>query len=123
MKEKIINFCRWIKSEIKDRNTAILFCIVVAIMYSPVWCGYLLYFLFHWGACFVAASAYLAFWAGPFTPFFPLCIAITLFLKRVMEKRKAKRTAKQTDQPEGNPVPEPKEEEQPAADAEKDAVK
>lgn len=112
MKEKIINFCRWLKSEIKDKNTAILFLIVVAIMYAPVWCGYLLYFLFRWSVCFVVASAYLAFWAGPFTPFFPLCIAITLFLKKLFEKRQEKMAEKQENQPENPPlVPEEKAEE------------
>lgn len=36
------------------------------------------------------ASAYLVFWAGPFTPYFPLCIAITLSLKKLIEKIKGR---------------------------------
>ena len=36
------------------------------------------------------ASAYLVFWAGPFTPYFPLCIAITLGLKKLIEKTKGR---------------------------------
>lgn len=57
-------------------------------MYTPVWGGYLLHILFKikWGS--VVATTYLAFWAGPFTPYFPLCIAITLGIKRLFEKRK-----------------------------------
>lgn len=36
------------------------------------------------------ATAYLAFWAGPFTPFFPLCIVVTLFIKRkFIDKKKS----------------------------------
>lgn len=36
------------------------------------------------------ATAYLAFWAGPFTPFFPMCIAITLGIRRIVDKIKGK---------------------------------
>ena len=59
---------------------------VVALMYTPVWGGYLLHILFgiKWGS--VVATAYMAFWAGPFTPFFPLCIAITFAIKKLLEK-------------------------------------
>ena len=87
---KAIRFLTRIKAECGNRETVILFALVVAVMYCPVWGGYLLYAIFRWKWCFAMASAYLAFWAGPFTPFFPLCIAITLFLKRVMRKRNRK---------------------------------
>ncbi len=65
-----------------------MFVIVVAVMYIPVWVGYLLHILFNikWGS--VVATAYIAFWAGPFTPFFPLCITITLGIKKMFENRK-----------------------------------
>ena len=90
MKEKAIHFLKRIKAECGSRETVILFALVVAVMYCPVWGGYLLYAIFRWKWCFAMASAYLVFWAGPFTPFFPLCIAITLFLKGVMRKRNHK---------------------------------
>ena len=65
--------------------------IIVVIMYTPVWGGYLIHLIFKkpWGS--VMATAYLAFWAGPFTPYFPLCIAITLGIKKLFEKIKSKR--------------------------------
>ena len=91
IKEKIIQFFKWIKKECKDTKTLILFGIIVVIMYSPVWLGYLLFGIFKWTWCSVLASAYLAFWAGPFTPFFPCCIAATLAIKRIMEKLKEPR--------------------------------
>jgi len=80
--QKFKNFCKGIWDEVKDVKTLILFIIVVIIAYSPVWVGYILYFIFKWKWCLIMATAYLAFWAGPFTPFFPLCIAATLFIKR-----------------------------------------
>ncbi len=86
MKLKLKKLWRYIKSEITDVKTFIIFAIVVAVVYSPVWLCYILYFAFKWKWCFVVASSCLAFWAGPFTPFFPLCIAITLGIKKIMRK-------------------------------------
>ncbi len=86
MKLKLKKLWRYIKSEITDVKTFIIFAIVVAVIYSPVWLCYILYFVFKWKWCFVVASSCLAFWAGPFTPFFPLCIAITLGIKKIMRK-------------------------------------
>lgn len=76
----------------------VIFAIVVFFMYTPVWGGYLLHLIFKikWGS--VIATAYLAFWAGPFTPYFPLCIAITLGIKRLFDKKK-----ENTDKKEGHP--------------------
>ena len=88
IKNKFINFCKWVWSECKDWHTLVLFLVVVFVMYAPVWGGYLLHLLFKikWGS--VVATTYLAFWAGPFTPYFPLCIAITLGIKKLFEKLK-----------------------------------
>lgn len=68
--------------QLDNWQTLILFVIVCAVIYSPVWGGYVLYFLFHWKWAMWMATAVLAFWAAPFTPFFPICIAITLFIKK-----------------------------------------
>lgn len=94
IKEKTINFCKWVWQECKDWHTLVLFLVVVFLMYTPVWGGYLLHILFDikWGS--VVATAYLAFWAGPFTPYFPLCIAITLGIKKLIEKVKSKSNKK-----------------------------
>lgn len=88
MKDKFIRFFRWIWRECKDVKTFILLMIVSTVVYSPVWGGYLLNALFGWEWASVMASACLVFWAGPFTPFFPICIGITLAIKRRIERRK-----------------------------------
>ena len=85
LKEKVINFLKWIKNECKDWRTLILLICVILTIYSTVWLGYLLYFIFKWNWCLVMASVTAAFWFGPFTPFFPLCIAITLSLKKIIQ--------------------------------------
>lgn len=94
LKNKFINFCKWIWSECKDWHTLVLLIIVVVLMYTPVWGGYLLHLIFgvKWGSA--VATAYLAFWAGPFTPYFPLCITITFALKRLIEKISGKKNKK-----------------------------
>lgn len=76
-----------------------LLLIVVVLMYTPVWGGYLLHLIFgiKWGS--VVATAYLAFWAGPFTPYFPLCIAITFGIKKIIEKIKCKNGAETAKAP------------------------
>ena len=86
MIQRIKKFIRSILDECKDIKTFILLIIVVLTMYSPVLIGYLIYFIFKWEWCLAVATLLVAFWAGPFTPFFPLCIAITLALKKLIKK-------------------------------------
>ena len=88
--EKVKAFFRWILDECRDWRTVVLLIAVVATVYSPVWVGYLLKLIFGWHWASVMATAVLVFWAGPFTPFFPVCVALTLAIKKWWEKRKKK---------------------------------
>lgn len=97
IKDKVKNFLKWIWNECKDWHTIVILLCVIVVMYFPVWGCYLLYALLGWTWCSVVASACLVFWAGPFTPFFPLCIAITLSIKKGIELRK-KRIEKTKDE-------------------------
>ena len=91
VKQKAINIWDWFKNECKAWKTLIVLICVIVIMYSPVWLGYLLYFAFKWNWCLVMASVTAAFWFGPLTPFFPLCIAITLSIKKIMQVKNRRR--------------------------------
>ncbi len=91
VKQKAINLWDWLKNECKDWKTLIVLICVIVVMYAPVWGGYLLYYIFKWNWCLVMASVTLAFWFGPLTPFFPLCIAITLSIKKIMQVKKRKK--------------------------------
>ena len=96
MKEKSSNkkehkVLLWLKEECKDWRTFAIFLIVLVIMYAPVWLGYLLYYIFNLKWCMVIATVVLTFWVGPFTPFFPLAIAITLFIKKIMKIKKSRK--------------------------------
>lgn len=87
---KIKRFLYWIWQQCKDRRTVTLLVAVVLVVYSPVWGGFLLQALFGWKWAGVIASAVLLFWAGPMTPFFPLCVAITLAIKRMWTRPASK---------------------------------
>lgn len=42
LRERIGRFLRWLWSECRDWRTAVLLVFVVAVLYAPVWGGYLL---------------------------------------------------------------------------------
>lgn len=101
MKQKILkrikNFLHWVWDECKDRKTIMLLLAVIVVMYAPAWGGFLLHAIFGWSWCSVIATAYVLFWAGPFTPFFPICIAITLSIKKATEVKKRKEDTAKAD--------------------------
>lgn len=81
---------KWIKDNIKDWRTAIVFIIVFLVMSSEVWVSYLLGII-TWGTdfskwCMGVASACWLFWLGPFTPFLPICIGLTILIKSLFNK-------------------------------------
>ncbi len=89
--KKFVSFAKSIWQSCKNIKTLLLFFVVVAVVYAPVWAGFLLYGIFGFRWCFHMATVCFAFWAGPFTPFFPFCIAVTLFLKKLMSNWKKRR--------------------------------
>lgn len=90
LKERVRKFIKWVIDECKDWRTIVILLMVMIIVYFPTWGGFLFYLIFKWKWCFVVATGYFAFWMGPFTPFFPLCIAIALGIKRKIELKNTK---------------------------------
>lgn len=88
---KTKNFLLWVWHECKDWKTLVLLGIVCLVIGLPVWCGYLLFLVFHWSWAFWVASICWAFWMLPGAPFFALCVSITLIIKKIYEKTVAKR--------------------------------
>lgn len=86
-KDKIRNFFKWLKKECKDSTTFVVLICVIAVVYSPVWVGGLMYAFLGWEWCGVMASLTAAIWLGP-VPFFPICIAIALSIKKIMQVKK-----------------------------------
>lgn len=88
LKEKFINLIKWIWNECKDYRTLIIFIIVWLILMSPIFVGYILYFISDKAWHLTYANAWILFWAGPFTPAIPLCLTVTFAVKKIIKKRK-----------------------------------
>ena len=93
IKKKVIEFFSWIWQECKDWRTFVLLVIVCIVVGLPVWGGYLLWFITEWAWTLAVATALLAFWWLPGAPYFAVCVAITLAIKRFFEKRQEKKAA------------------------------
>lgn len=85
-KRKFIRFLMWIMRECKNWQTIVLLLAVAAVMQLPTWGGYLLFWLFGWKWAFAVATVAVIFWAGPFSPFWVICVSITLAIKRTFYK-------------------------------------
>ena len=77
---------RWIAENLKDWHTFVIFAIVYLVMTSEVWLFYLLGWIFHNGVLIGIASASLIFWNAPATPLLALCLAVTLLIKKIIDK-------------------------------------
>ena len=90
---------RWLRSlgrALRDGETYILFLLVMGVFCAPIWCGFALHRLVGWEWCGRLARGLMAFWTGPFLPFFPACVGMTFFLRQKLKnKRKQKRKNRQ----------------------------
>jgi hypothetical protein len=80
----------WLKDNIKDWKTFLIFGIVFLVVSCEVWVPYLLGFI-TWGSdfskwCFGVGSACWCFWLAPLTPFLPICICLTILIKSLFNK-------------------------------------
>ena len=101
-KNKIVNFIKWLWQECKDWRTFVLLVIVWGVVGAPVWISGLLGILFNWAWSWAVFAALLAFWWLPGVPYFALCVAVTLAIKRFFEKRAEKRLKQAKEDSEPN---------------------
>lgn len=91
--KKVINFIvsffkklwNFIVINLKDKTTFIIFLIVFAVFTSPIYLGYILGLIFKNAWLIGIATTYLALWAGPGTPIFPIIILITLGIRNLIK--------------------------------------
>ena len=83
-----VRLVRYVGAALKDWRNWLIFAAVYAVMTSPTWAGWLLFLLTGNPWHMTYSSAYMAFWALPFTLLIPLCIAITLGIRRLMKRKK-----------------------------------
>ena len=84
----------WIWKQLKDKTNLIIFVICFIVLSSEVWLPYLLGIIFHNAWLIGVGSACWAFWLAPFTPFLPLCIALTLGVRKIYDKIKSRKGKK-----------------------------
>lgn len=81
-----LNFLRNLIKELKDPLNIIVYLFVVLLFFSPTIIGYLMV-LCGCPATHVAwATAYMLFWAGPFTPAIPIQLVITFAIARPLRR-------------------------------------
>lgn len=91
MKNKIKQFFKWLFNTLKDRTNRIIFVITFLVLSSEVWIMYLLGIITGNAWFYGIASVCWAFWLAPFTPFIPLCIAVTFGIRKIVDRIRKKR--------------------------------
>lgn len=86
MKKKIKDFFCSIWEQLKDKTNLIIFTCVLIVIYSPTWLVGLIGVIFQYVSLIAFSISYAVFWAGPFTPFFPIVIAITFTIRKIINK-------------------------------------
>ncbi len=83
-----VKFFIWLYYQVKDWKNLVILGIVAAIVFSAGVAGVAAVLFLGDGKIHIisATLAVLAFWMGPFTPFWPLCIAITFLIRRCFDK-------------------------------------
>lgn len=86
IKDKIKSGLKRLFNTLKDKTNILIFVIVFLILSSEVWGSYLIGLITGNAWWFGIASVCWLFWLGPFTPFLPLCLAITFAVRKVIDK-------------------------------------
>lgn len=86
MKKKIKEFICSIWKQLKDKINLIIFTCVLIVIYSPTWLVGLIGVIFQDVSLIAFSISYAVFWAGPFTPFFPVVITITFTIRKIINK-------------------------------------
>lgn len=87
---KIKKLFKWIWQQLKDPINLIIYICVAAVFFSPAVIGYVLAIITKNAWHTTYATAYMLFWAGPFTPTIPLQISITLGIRKLLKTIKNK---------------------------------
>ena len=88
--KRVKTFLLWLLRTLGDRTNICIFLAVCAVVSCEVWIPYLLAVLTGNEWWWAVGSACWAFWLAPFTPFIPLCIAVTAAVRKIADKIRKK---------------------------------
>lgn len=77
----------WCWKELRDWRTFIILLLTMVVVGCEVWVPFILGLIFQNQALLAFAGTMELFWLLPFTPFIPICITITLFIKMLINKK------------------------------------
>ena len=88
----VINMKKWLKENIFVKDMFLYILVAALIFYIPLWL--FLYYAVLTGNDYLygLGFAYVAFWAGPFTPTIPIILAIAVFLKQMTKRLRKERS-------------------------------
>lgn len=101
IKERLKKVWTWLRKEVLNKKMILWVIIAEAIFWSPCVAGVFLALIFNpW--YWVIPTAYVAFWAGPFTPAIPIQIGLAYGLKKIAEAIKRRKKNKNSEEQNGN---------------------
>lgn len=86
--QKIKNVMQSIAKQLKDWKNWIIFIVVMLVVGCEVWIPALIGVLTGNAWWYGVAAVCWAFWLAPFTPFLPLCLAITFAVRKIFDEIK-----------------------------------
>lgn len=87
-------FFVWLFKQLRDKTNIVIFFSVFLVLSCEVWIPYLIAIITGIEWWWAVGSACLAFWLAPFTPFVPLCLALTAAVRKIYDKIKNKKDKK-----------------------------
>jgi hypothetical protein len=90
MWQKISQWLRSVWTRLNDKTNLVIFVITIIVTYSPTWLLGPIGFLISSPYLVAIAVGYALFWAGPWTPYWPMVIAITFFVRKLYDKFRRK---------------------------------
>ena len=86
MKKKISSAWKWLRKNVFNKEMLLWVLIAEAIFWAPVIVGIIMARCVS-GWWWTVVSAYILFWAGPFTPAMGLQFGLALLLKRIFKRK------------------------------------
>lgn len=82
---------KWLKENIFVKDMFVYILLAAIIFYIPLWLFIYYAIITDNDYLYGLGFAYVAFWAGPFTPTIPIILAIAVFLKQIIKFIQGKR--------------------------------